>query len=169
MTGRRRRRTFSSISSSGLLAFFVFLVSCVSSQVSEKLYTREELQAGRAASFSLEPFSITSYDFAGEEEIRAIMDRKIVVALMSEPDLSVVEQKDSSGPILFPELIVKHYQQRYVERYYFLLSVKVMRAGELLSQYTYEYNGTSSIFDGKVQTALIKRFVDDFARHATRR
>jgi hypothetical protein len=133
------------------------------------LYTFSDPRGGDRVSVYLESFSITSYDFTGEEEIRAIMDRKLAVALYSGNGLSVGGSGEESDLVLVPELIVKRYQQRYTERFYYLMSVKVMRAGTLAGQYNYEYNGASSIFDGKVQTSLISRFVDDFAKRAAPR
>jgi hypothetical protein len=165
----RRRRALVQTRSAGLLAVFMLFASCVSPRVTERLYTAPGAREGKDISVYLEPFSITSYDFTGEDEIRAIMDRKMAVAVMSESGFFVDEHRERSDVILIPELIIKRYQQRYTERNYYLLSVKITSAGELIGQFTYEYNGTYSIFDGRVQTSLIKRFVDDFAKRAVAR
>ena len=163
MKGREPRRRLRAVLF-GLSVLCGVAASCAAPRVTERLYIGPMAREGREAGVCLMPFAVTSFDIGGAEEIRAIMDRKMAVALLSRAEITVREPGEDCRVALYPELIVKRYQQRYAERYYYLMSVSVRSAGELVGRYTYEYNGTSSIFDGRVQTSLIERFVDDFAR-----
>jgi hypothetical protein len=102
------------------------------------------------------------------EEIGYILDRKLSFAMSSNPGINFNENPEKSDFTIAPELIIKSYEVKYTERNYYYLSIKIFAnirpAVNPVSQFIYEYNGASSIFDSKVQNLMIDKFIDDFTK-----
>ena len=151
-----------------ILFALIFIVSCVSFQITSKNYIEDDFSFMGKATFYLEPVKVTSYDFLENEEIGYILDRKLSFAMASNPAININEKIEKSDFTIFPELIIKSYEVKYTERNYYYLSIKILANirpdGDLVSQFTYEYNGASSIFDSNVQNSMIDKFIDDFTK-----
>lgn len=151
-----------------ILFVLFFIVSCVSFQVTSKNYTEDDFSFSKKDTFYLEPVKVTSYDFLENEEIGYILDRKLSFAMSSNPGINLNEKPEKSDFIIFPELIIKSYEVKYTERNYYYLSIRILAnirpAGNPVSQFTYEYNGASSIFDSNVQNFMIDKFIGDFTK-----
>ncbi len=151
-----------------ILFVLFFIVSCVSFQVTSKNYIEDDFSFSEKDTFYLEPVKVTSYDFLESEEIGYILDRKLSFAMSSNPVININEKPEKSDFTIFPELIIKSYEVKYTERNYYYLDIKILAnirpAGSPVSQFTYEYNGTSSIFDSNVQNFMIDKFIDDFTK-----
>jgi hypothetical protein len=142
------------------------LISCVSLRITTEGYVAENKTFNDDAIFYLEPITVTSSDIFELKEIGYIMDKKLGFALASSDAATSVlarhGSKEGADFIIKPELIIKNYEVKYKERNYYNLSVKIQSGQHIVCHFHYEYNGTASIFDGKVQNALIKKFIDDF-------
>ena len=153
-----------------VLILFVpfFITSCVSFQITSKNFTGDDFSFGNKDTFYLEPVKVTSYDFLENEEIGYILDRKLSFAVSSNPVINYSEKPEKSDFIISPELIIKSYEVKYTERNYYYLSLRILSnsrpAADPVSQFTYEYNGASSIFDSNVQNLIIDKFIDDFTK-----
>ena len=102
-----------------------------------------------------------------DEAVRYIMDKKLAFALSSSEKIRMTDYKGKGEYIITPELIIKNYEVRYDDRNYYFLSIKVFSEENIVCYFTYEYNGTSSIFDGKVQNIMIEKFLNDFIKNIT--
>ena len=144
-----------------------FFLSCVSFQIDSKSFMAENSHFRKTDVFFLEPIVITSYNFMEDEAVRYIMDKKLAFALSSSEKIRMTEDKGKGEYIITPELIIKNYEVRYDDRNYYFLSIKVFSEESIVCYFTYEYNGTSSIFDGKVQNIMIEKFLNDFIKNIT--
>jgi hypothetical protein len=146
----------------------LFVVSCVSFQVTSKSYTEDTFSFSKKDTFYLEPISVTSYNFLENEEIGYILDKKLSFAMSSSPGIDVREELENTDFTIRPELIIKSYEVKYTEKNYYYLSIKILSnaepEGTPASHFTYEYNGASSIFDSNVQNLMIEKFIDDFTK-----
>lgn len=146
-----------------LLVFsaFVLINGCVSSRIVSYGFGDKNRPQQPVEMFYLKHVIVTAFNFYEDEEIGYIMDKKMNLALRCVDGITL---KKSAGRRVYsiePELIVKTYEEKYRVRSYYLLSVRVLFDERIVYQFSYEYNGPASIFDGRVQSALIGKFIRD--------
>ena len=155
-----------------ITSVLLFMVSCVSFQVTSKSYIEDNFRFNKTDTFYLEPVKVTSYDFLENEEIGNILDRKLSFAMSGSPGIGIHETQEKADFKILPELIIKSYEVKYTERNYYYMSIKIFpNAGSEMnpvSHFTYEYNGASSIFDSNVQNLMIDKFIKDFSKSFNR-
>jgi hypothetical protein len=147
-----------------LLLFSCSVFSCTSLNVRSKGYLAEGESLPRDASFVLGDIKVISYNFLEKEEIGYIMAQKLSFSLAGSRKLRFHLSHQPGDYILDPELIIKVYEERYATRNYYLLTVRVMQEERVIGHFTYEYNGSSSVFDAQVQNSMVKSFVDDLSK-----
>ncbi len=141
-----------------LLLISIGVSTCVSSQIVSKGFVDESVKVRATDTFSLKPLEVTSYNFFEKAELGYILEKKLLLALSSNPR---IRQEERATYSIEPELVVKTYEEKYTRRNYYLLNVRVTHGERTVCHFSYEYNGSSSIFDGKIQNAMIDRFVKD--------
>jgi len=149
-----------------ILTIFIqfFFISCASLQVVSSDFTENNFIFDRSETFFINPIKITSYNFIEDDDICYIMDEKLRFALVRDKKVNINDEKKRSDYVILPELIIKSYQERYNEKNYYLFSIKILSEDMVVCQFNYEYNGTSSIFNGKIQSIMIKKFINDFTK-----
>ena len=147
-----------------LLLVSYSMFSCTSLKVRSKGYLAEEEGLPHDASFVLGDIKVTSYNFLEEEEIGYIMAQKLSFSLAGSRELRFHRSHQPGDYILDPELIIKVYEERYATRNYYLLTVRIMQEERVIGHFTYEYNGSSSVFDAQVQNSMVKRFLGDLSK-----
>ncbi len=147
------------------ISIFLLASSCVSSLITSKNYEDNNRANKRLQSFYLRSITITAFNFFEDEEIGYIMNKKLDFALRNVEDLIFKEVEAKNGYSIEPELVIKTFEEKYRKRNYYLLNVRVLHEGGTVLQYAYEYNGTASIFDGRIQNALIGKFIHDIKKY----
>ncbi|MFW6139289.1 MAG: hypothetical protein ACOC7U_08960 [Spirochaetota bacterium] len=150
------------------LAFFCVILifvfsSCVSFNITSRAYTQKGFSLKKTERLFLEPMIITSYNFMDEQEIAYILNKKLHLALL-ESGLSLCSDKKSADMVIHTELIIKPYQQEYQDKNYYLLAVRCVSMKNKMWESIYEYNGSASIFNSRVQNALFSQFIKDFSK-----
>jgi hypothetical protein len=145
----------------------VFTNSCVSSRIISKSHEDKNQPQKPIESFYLKPIIVTAFNFFEDGEIGYIMDKKLDFALRNIEGMTFKKSADQRDYSIEPELIIKTFEEKYRVKNYYLLNVRVLLDERIIFQYTYEYNGPASIFDGRVQSAMIERFIRDIKKHTS--
>jgi len=148
-----------------IICVCILLSSCVSSRIISESYEDKKQIYKSAESFYLKPVEITAFNFFEDEEIGYIMNKKLEFALINVEGLTFNESAEKSVYTIQPELVIKAFEEKYRMKNYYLLNTCVLLDGRTVLQYAYEYNGTASIFDGRLQNALIGKFIRDIKKY----
>lgn len=141
-----------------LILLSAFFSSCVSSQIVVRGFVDENRSAGQNT-FFLKPLEVIAYNFYEKEEATFILEKKLFLALSSKEGLKLVGKEANYH--IEPELLIKSYEEKYDRRNYYLLNLKIMEGDRSVGLFSYEYNGSLSIFDSRVQNGMIERFIKD--------
>lgn len=172
---RKRRRPGGACAVLALVCWAVLLLSCSSA----RFITRSSGAPGAAVSgsdrFFLERMQVTAFGFTEARDIGYILDGKLRLAFLQMERARFVSTREEADYLIVPELIVKQYRSYYRERFYCQLLVRVagreQAAGRGMPSAaepfgvlwgSYEYSGGLSIFEVKVQNALLEKLVGDF-------
>jgi len=147
------------------ISCLVFVSSCVSSRIISKVYEDKHKVYKPGESFYLKTVTVTAFNFFEGEEIGYIINKKMEFAFKNVDGLIFNESAEKNVYIVEPELVIKPFEEKYRMKNYYLLNIRVLHDGRNVLQYAYEYNGTASIFDGRVQNALIGRFIRDIKNY----
>jgi len=138
-------------------------VSCTSVRVTSHGLQRQTVSLDEDV-ILLKQINVIDFDGVRGDDIGLVMDRKLRLNLLRLGEVSRPEMAADRGVCIVPELIVREYEKNFKQRYYYLLHVEVMRAGSMAGSFHYEYNGTASLFNSRLQNALIRKFMKDLER-----
>ena len=142
---------------------FLSAVSCTSVKVISHGSVRETVSIQAGAVF-IKPVRVVSFDTVAGKGIGLIMDRKLHLNMLEVGRVVVTEHEEDRGIFIVPELIVKGYEKNYRQRYYYLLHIEVSQNGSMAGSFHYEYNGTASLFESRMQNVLVRRFMRDLKK-----
>lgn len=141
-----------------LLLMCAIFSSCVSLQIITKAVFDHNRPAGENT-FFLKPLEVTAYNFYEKEEVSYILEKKLYLTLSSIKGIKLVGKEANYQ--IEPELLIKGYEEKYERKNYYLLNVRIREGNSNVALFSYEYNGSLSIFDGRVQNAMIDKFIKD--------
>jgi hypothetical protein len=150
----------------------LLLVSCSSIRIITRFSSEPDTAFAGSDLFFMERMQVTGYGFAEERDIGSILDGKLRLAFLQIARGRLAASREEVDYLIVPELIVKRYRRNYQERFYCRLLVRVVDREQAVSGGgtghfgllwgSYEYSGGLSIFEVKVQEALIEKVTEDF-------
>ena len=103
---------------------------------------------------SLLPLEVKAFNFFNDDEIKYIMNKKLIFSLHSIPGLVVISGQEKSRFTIRPELIIKSYESNYTEKNFYMLSLTILDGSCECAEVRCQYNGLLSIFDARVQDRM---------------
>ncbi|MFW6180442.1 MAG: hypothetical protein ACOC8N_01740 [Spirochaetota bacterium] len=150
----------------------LLLVSCSATRIVTRSSGEPEDLFTGSDRFFLERMQVSGFGFAEERDIGCILDGTLRLAFLQMARGQLAASREEADYLIVPELIVKRYRRNYQERFYCRLLVRVVgreqaASGGAAGQFgllwgAYEYSGRLSIFEVKVQEALVEKVTGDF-------